>query len=226
MILLGDIHGNFQTIVNFARKHKSDEPKYLVQVGDFGVGFNSEFIYDMEYLNEELRNSNITLYVIRGNHDNPNFFNGEYEWSNLKLLKDYTVMVIEGKRLLLIGGAISIDRLARKEGVSWWKDETLKFDKELLESLEGIDVVVTHSAPNFTFPQTFNHLVMSFAAYDANLLNDLTLERELFSEMYKILSKKNNIKDWFYGHFHRTTSETYDNTRFNLLGIDHFFNYE
>ncbi len=224
MILLGDIHGDFQTIVNFARKNKSEEPQYLIQVGDFGAGFHKNFLVDMEYLNDELREANITLYVIRGNHDNPIFFNGEYEWPNLKLLRDYTTMVIEGKRILFVGGAISIDRLQRKENISWWEDETFNYNEELLETFEGIDIVVTHSSPNFVFPQTFNHLVMSYAAYDPNLLNDLTLERQRFNEMYKILVNKNDIKHWFYGHFHTTKSETYENTRFNVLGINYFYN--
>jgi predicted phosphodiesterase len=226
MILLGDIHGDFQTIVNFSRKNKSDDPKHLIQVGDFGAGFGIHFIDDMSYLNEQLRDANITLYVVRGNHDNPNFFNGEFEWSNIKLLKDYTVMSIEGKRILFVGGAISIDRLQRIEGITWWRDEVLNFNSELLETFEGIDVVVTHSAPNFVFPKSFNQLVMSFAAYDSNLLEDLTYERELLNQMYSILIKKNNIKDWFYGHFHRTMSETYQNTVFNLLGVQHFQTYE
>jgi predicted phosphodiesterase len=224
MILLGDIHGDFQTIVNFARKNKSEEPQYLIQVGDFGAGFHKNFLADMEYLNQELANANITLYVIRGNHDDPKYFNGEHEWSNLKLLKDYSILVIEAKRILLVGGAISIDRLQRKENVSWWEGETFNYNEELLETFEGIDIVVTHSSPNFVFPQTFNHLVMSYAAYDPNLLNDLTLERQRFNEMYKILVNKNDIKHWFYGHFHTTRSETYENTRFNVLGINYFYN--
>ncbi len=222
MILLGDIHGDFQTIVNFARKKDSPEPNHLIQVGDFGAGFSSGFLSDMEYLNQELLNANITLYVIRGNHDNPKYFNGEYQWSNLKLLKDYSLLVIEDKRILFVGGAISIDRLRRKENVSWWRDEVFNFNKELLESFEGVDIVITHNAPNFVFPYTFNHIVMSFAAYDLNLLNDLTFERERFNEMYEILINKNNIKHWFYGHFHTTRSEIYQNTNFRALGINYF----
>lgn len=222
MILLGDIHGDFQTVVHFARKNEGLDPLYLIQVGDFGAGFHSTFVEDMEYMNEELKNNNVTLYVIRGNHDDPKFFNGEYEWSNLKLLKDYTVLTIEGKRILLVGGAISIDRIQRRENVSWWKDEVFDFKPELLEAYEGIDVVITHSSPNFVFPQTFNNLVMSFAAYDDKLIDDLTAERERFNEMYEILIKKNKIKDWFYGHFHTTRSEVYENTRFSVLGINHF----
>jgi predicted phosphodiesterase len=224
MIVLGDIHGDFKTITFFARKNKFKEPQNLIQVGDFGAGFSKFFLDEMEFLNNELRDSNITLYVIRGNHDDPKFFTGEYEWSNIKLLKDYTTLVIEDKKVLFVGGAISIDRLHRIENVSWWADEIFNFDEKKLVEFDGIDIVVTHNAPNFVYPQTFNHLVMSFASHDPNLLIDLTFERESINKMYQILIKKNNIEHWFYGHFHTTKSEIYDKTMFNLIGINNFYN--
>ncbi|NCW12503.1 MAG: VCBS repeat-containing protein [Chitinophagia bacterium] len=36
---------------------------------------------------------------------NPDFFNGNYNYSNLKLLKDYTILNIDGHNFLFIGGA-------------------------------------------------------------------------------------------------------------------------
>jgi predicted phosphodiesterase len=223
MVLLGDIHGDFQTIVNFARANETLEPINLIQVGDFGAGFHSEFLEDMVYLNDELKSFNVTLYVIRGNHDDPKYFNGDYTWSNLKFLSDYTVLVLEGKRILLVGGAISIDRLSRTENKSWWRDEGFILNSDKLSEYEGIDIVVTHSAPHFVFPQTFNSLVLSFAQYDSKLIDDLNDERGRFNEMYRILSEKNKIKHWFYGHFHTTKFEQYEETKFNVLGINYFY---
>lgn len=226
MVLLGDIHGDFQEIYYFSKRNETQEPINLIQVGDFGAGFKSSFIDDMEYLNTELANSNVTLYAIRGNHDDPKFFNGEYNWSNIKLLPDYTVLEIEGKRILLVGGAISIDRLQRTENVSWWKDEVFNFDSEKLSEFRNIDTVITHSAPHFVFPQTFNSLVLSFASYDSKLIQDLTDERNRFNEMYNILNENNKIKHWFYGHFHTTRSERYEDTMFHVLGVNFFTTYE
>lgn len=223
MILLGDIHGDFQYIVNFCQKNELKEPLTLIQVGDFGAGFSSDFIIDMEYLNDILSEYNVTLYTIRGNHDDPHYFNGEYEWSNIKLLKDYTVLVLEGKRILFVGGAISIDRLQRTENRSWWRDEEFVFDAERLTEYEGIDIVVTHNAPWFAYPSNFNSLVMSFAAYDLTLLDDLTRERGSLTEMFNILKEKNNIKHWFYGHFHTNKTEIHDNINFNVLGINSLY---
>jgi predicted phosphodiesterase len=223
MVILGDIHGNFNLIVNFCRKNESKQPINLIQLGDFGAGFSPDFLDDMEYLNEHLFEYNVTLYVIRGNHDNPKFFNGKYNWSNLKLLKDYTVLDLEGKKILLIGGATSIDRNHRTENISWWSDEIFRLDIKKIKKLKDIDIVVTHTTPNFANPISLNSLVLLFAQDDSNLISDLTFERSELKRLYDILSENNEIKHWFYGHFHNTNTEEYNNTTFNLLGIDEFY---
>jgi predicted phosphodiesterase len=223
MFILGDIHGNFNQIVNFCRRNESKQPINLIQLGDFGAGFSPDFLDDMEYLNEYLFEHNVTLYVIRGNHDDPKFFNGNYNWSNLKLLKDYTVLDLEGKKILLIGGATSIDRNSRTENISWWSDEIFHLDVQKIKELKNIDIVITHTAPNFVNPVSFNSLVLFFAKYDINLLRDLEDERNNVKIIYDILSENNKIEQWFYGHFHDTSTEEHNNTTFDLLGINEFY---
>lgn len=220
MYLLGDIHGDFNVISYFAQDNANKDPKTLIQVGDFGAGFRKHFLDDMDYLNNILSEFNVTLYVIRGNHDDPKFFNGEYNWSNIKLLPDYTVLFIEGRRILFIGGATSIDRLQRIPTVSWWEDEPFNLDVDKLSTYEDIDMVITHTSPKFAHPIGFNNLVMTYAKMDLKLLNDLTNEREALSITYQTLIEKNKITKWFYGHFHDTEITRYENTDFHLLGIN------
>jgi len=224
MYILGDIHGDFSVIVNFCRKNESKDQINLIQVGDFGAGFSDDFLDDMVYLNDCLFKHNVTLYVIRGNHDDPKFFNGDYNWSNLKLLKDYTTLDIEGVRILLIGGAISIDRNYRTKDISWWDNENVIMDIEKIHELRDVDIVITHTAPNFVNPINLNSLVLFFAKDDINLLHDLEYERNNLKIIYDALCKNNEIKHWFYGHFHDTNTEVYNNTTFNLLGINEFYN--
>jgi hypothetical protein len=84
--------------------------------------------------------------------------------------------------------------------------------------------VVTHTTPNFANPIGLNSLVLLFAQDDSNLISDLTFERSELKRLYDLLSENNEIKHWFYGHFHSTNTEEYNNTTFNLLGIDEFYN--
>jgi len=232
MHFLGDIHGDFYCIERFCRKNKEKKKINLIQVGDFGAGFDfnipGQFMIKMDSLNGILAEYNITLYVLRGNHDDPQYFTGTYEnfWSNIKLMPDYSVVEIEGKRVLMVGGAISIDRLGRAEGKSWWSDEVFVLDEEKLKIIKNIDLVVTHTSPKFCFPTEFNSLVYSFAAYDPTLLGELTHERELITRMYDILEANGNpMEKWFYGHFHSEKHRKYDNTEFNLLSINQFYEY-
>ena len=230
MHFLGDIHGDFYVIEKFCRKNEEKKHINLIQIGDFGAGFgaNSDFIQVMDYLNTILAEFNVTLYVMRGNHDDPQYFDGGYNfWSNLKFMKDYSVLELEGKRVLLFGGAISIDRLARTEGVSYWKDEVYVLDEEKLKTIYNIDIVVTHNSPHFCQPRGFNNLVYSFASGDPDLLGDLTYERNLLTQTYALLKKNGNpMSKWFYGHFHHNHTEMYEDTEFNLLTINKFYELE
>jgi predicted phosphodiesterase len=232
MHILGDIHGDFYVIERFCRKNDKKNKLNLIQVGDFGAGFDTknpgEFLSDMDYLNKLLIEYNITLYVIRGNHDDPKYFTGYYEnyWSNLKLMSDYSVIEIEGKRVLLVGGAISIDRLARDEGTDWWSNEVFVLDEEKLKTIYNIDLVVTHTAPNFCHPVEFNKLVYYYAENDLTLLDDLLHERELVTRMYDILNQNGNyIEAWYYGHFHAEKHFKHQNTKFNLLSVNQYNEY-
>jgi DNA repair exonuclease SbcCD nuclease subunit len=162
------------------------------------------------------------MYVIRGNHDNPIYWNGDWLLDNIELLPDYSVREIEGKTVLFVGGALSIDRIPRlmDGGNYYWLDEEFVFDKKKIDELIGIDVVITHTAPKFAPPQTINDLVRGFAQYDQPLLHELAIERGQMSEMYELLTKKNYITHWFYGHFHTNSIYTYENTDFICVHID------
>jgi len=222
------------------------ENETLFHVGDFGVGFaNSEHedIEKMAYLNKTLKKHNCHLYTIRGNHDDPNFFIGNHDYSNLHLVPDYTVIDINGEKVLMVGGAVSVDRKGRKESnLAWaklnvykacyWYDEAFVLDEDKLKTFTDIDYVITHSSPKFVFPindptnvvDSHGPFVQRFAWNDSKLKDDLNKEREDITKMHEILNENNNIKKWMYGHFHCHKEETIDGTDFIVLDCDEFYN--
>ncbi len=214
---LGDLCNNFGIIVNFCRRNDKMVPKAIIQVGNFGAGFYKDFKDDMEYLNDMLSSFNVTLYSIRGNHDNPIFFKGDHKWSNLKLLPDYTVENINGENILFIGGGISIDRQKRINGYDYWKNEIVIEDIEKLEILHDIDIVATHTSPSFVRPTSLSPLEMSYSTTDLTLLEDLKREKDRMDKIYNILISNNNIKKWVYGHYLDEYTEIHENTAFHLL---------
>jgi predicted phosphodiesterase len=240
LITLGDIHGNFNYVKWYIKAHKIKDCT-IYQVGDFGIGFTNEFndMNTLGDLNKFLNEYNIQMYAIRGNHDNPKYFDGHLRnyFTNLHLLPDYTVINVDGVNILGVGGAVSVDRRPRmreqleyaRSGVErelYWYDEVFVLDEEKLKGFTGIDIVVTHTAPEFCKPDNthgFGYLVDQFAMDDEKLKDDLLEERKLVTKMWEILKENNKPFMYFYGHFHNVWLEDIDGCEFRLLGINEFY---
>lgn len=238
IFFLGDIHGNFNYIAGEIERKKITDCT-IIQVGDFGIGFttpeNDRRI--LEAFNNFLDQKNIVMYAIRGNHDNPKLFNGDHQFDNLKLIPDYTVLELEYHKILCIGGAVSVDRVPRLNEMQkaarygskkeqYWFDEGFVFEEDKIKDLTGIDILVTHTAPEWCVPDNrngFGPFVEGFAYYDNKLLEDLKIERDEVTKMFKLLAQNNNIKHHFYGHFHRHDVTINGYTTHMLLDINEFW---
>lgn len=238
--IFGDTHGNHQLII-YRIKSRKIKDTTIFHVGDFGVGFKilvSDDESELLSLNKFLRSKNCHMYVIRGNHDNPEFFKGGYEYSNLHLVPDYTVVEVNGENILMVGGAISVDRRQRKVNMlrmstygmvqeTYWYDEGFVLDEDKLVGLENISYIITHSSPDFAYPindqsnikNSHGDFVEQFAAYDDSLKDDLNKERNGLTDLWKQIRVKNNIKAWFYGHFHTSNISEINGTVFRLLDV-------
>jgi UDP-2,3-diacylglucosamine pyrophosphatase LpxH len=220
MYILGDLHRNIHHLrLDIERKKISNTA--IFQVGDFEVGFIREKrqLEVIERLNDFLKERNLIMYVIRGNHDDPNYFKGDHFFSNLQFLPDYSVIEVEDKKILCVGGAISIDRNYRKQESdmlrennlhpTWWEDENFVLKEDLLKEVEGIDTVITHVAPHFCKPIGFTPFFDHYFKSDENLKEDMINERQNMTKLFQILNKNNYVKYHFYGHYHK--SEITDN---------------
>jgi len=243
MYFIGDTHGNLRYIQMLIRDRKIVDSEFI-HVGDFGVGFiGSDFeLNKLKEINNFFGERGCVLHVFRGNHDDPSYFNGDHIYENLKLHPDYTIINVQGKNILGVGGAISIDRVPRKqsnrdeikynsEKRCYWEDEPFVLDREKLDGMRNISLVVTHTAPNFVKPINVDvdgdwpYIVEQFMFDDPNLGGDLVYERSLVTEMYNILKPNNHIEEWYYGHFHDTQYTTVGSITFNMLGINELREY-
>lgn len=218
LLFLGDNHGNWYEL-DFIIKTKNISDVNIISVGDLGIGFHPSLdTKTCNFLNGEFKERNINFYGIRGNHDDPSYFLGSKRicLSNFELIADYTIAKHQDKTLQFIGGAISIDRTGRTEGMSYWQDEGVSFKK--LECKE-VDVLVTHTAPSFCFPQAFNDIVYGWAKQDASLLKELANERKVMDKIFKLCKPKFH----FYGHFHSAWTEEINGCKHKLLNIDELF---
>jgi DNA repair exonuclease SbcCD nuclease subunit len=240
--VIGDVHGEWG-LIRDKIKYYDLQDACVFQAGDFGVGFRYNDPREprkerkrLLELNNFLKKRNIFLYVVRGNHDNPMFFDGNHNFTNIIFMQDYDVIEIGEHRILGIGGATSVDRKpsyifkddrgkdwpGRKEGVHWWPNEKIIYDEEKLNNLYGIDIVVTHTAPDFVYPPVIGGTVLKWCACDQELKEELIAERELITKIYRKLDEINLIKFWYFGHFHQTNTQKHEMTKFCLLDIGEF----
>lgn len=243
MIILGDTHG-IKPVFELIDKYGITSEN-IIHVGDLGLGFLpiDKDLYNLSLLNEMLQVTDNTLYAIRGNHDNPIFWDKSLglnlpTYSHIHLVEDYSVIKIEECNILFIGGAISIDRSSRiqdKPYPTWWKNEGFNLDKTKLGEIylnhPVIDIVVTHNCPDFCHPQfQENNLVKKWITLEnqtpihssMNLKADILTERKRFTELYNILTQQAGykIKKWFYGHYHYSYCEDINDTEFIMLGVN------
>lgn len=221
LIFLGDIHGCFIELVDLAT-NTSDS--LLVQVGDVGLGFH-KLDYELQQLSEveDICESNKNeLFLIRGNHDSKERFKQLKEkgkFNRVHLVEDYDTIQYNNKTIQFIGGAISIDRTGRRAGVSYWEDEGVVFEKD---KCKKVDILVTHTAPQYCFPQQFNEMVYGWASEDAYLIEDLTDERAVMNEICKLCEPKLLV----YGHFHSSWTDIIGDCKYKLLDINETWEYQ
>lgn len=145
---------------------------------------------------------------MRGNHDNPAYFDGKtIAYKRFMAIPDYSLVKANGHTILCVVGAISVDRVYRIK--SWnrivmnqrqfghyhdehdplapnyyWKDEPPVFNDELLTHIlaeNTIDTVITHTAPSFCELKS-KAGINSWIREDPNLDADLDHERSIMGD--------------------------------------------
>lgn len=240
LMFLGDIHGNFNIINQYVKMYDIKDT-HIIQVGDFGVGF-SRFEKEkrmLEIYHTQLVNNNVHVWAIRGNHDyKPYFDNDPFGFTNIHLVADYTVLNLSDKKILCIGGAVSVDRELRytkkqKQGIyennigieSWWPDEIFVLNIDKLKELRDINIMVTHTCPDYCPPDnTFGlgYFVEGIIKEtgDNQLRTDLNFERNQVTQAFAIVKMNNDIEFAYYGHFHKSDNINILGTKHRLLRVN------
>ena len=201
--IVGDIHGKWDHL--FLKIKASEIRNFtLVGVGDLGIGFldADKQARQFDYINSFFGGKGIDFIGIRGNHDDPSYYDGSIDYSNFKLLPDYTSLTLNDKEFLFVGGAVSIDRKIRKEGVSYWADEKFILDHS---KIKRCDVLVTHSAPTWSGPFDKSG-ISGWCDRDETLWDECLQERKDHDVLIKLCGASRH----YCGHFHTSSSVDFD----------------
>lgn len=208
--LIGDIHGGFRKLQNTLSADKNRfQDSVIFIAGDIGFGFSRNDVYEQVLgdINHCMSEINAYVLLIRGNHDDPSYFEEDkFGFTNVKILSDYTVVKTGILTTICIGGGISIDRIMRHQGSTWWIDETVEYDEKEIDEITAngivIDSVLTHTYPRVSEVKGNDKVLADWMIYDKYLEEDLKKEGEEMINIQKKLESLNHIKIWMFGHLH------------------------
>ncbi len=206
--ITGDTHRDFKRIVLFCYKYNTSKEDILIILGDAGINYYGKL--DNE-LKEHLNSLPITLFCIHGNHENrpeniltyqqKQFLGGqvyvEEKYSSIIFAKDGETYNFGNIKVLVIGGAYSVDKYYRiAHDCNWWQDEqpSKKVKQKILDKIQTnntFDIVLTHTCPYKYIPREV------FLPG----INQSTVDNSTEHFLDKV-EKRLNYKKWYCGHYH------------------------
>lgn len=207
VFVTGDTHGqiDFLKLLRFASAHPElTKNDYVIIAGDFGA------VWDPKTLDKTLKPYSdlpFTVLFVDGNHENfdlleqfpvENWNGGQVHRVRpdiLHLMRGQ-VFTIEGHTFFTFGGATSVDRAMREEGVSWWRQE--------LPTGEDIDRAIANLAP---YQNKVDYVITHSCGERALMYPPLRMvtfgcgkypENDTLSYFEDIL----DYGHWYFGHFH------------------------
>jgi hypothetical protein len=171
--IAGDWHANRRWAVSQVRqicgRLHAESPKIILHAGDLGV-WRERRVYKfadrtyerptyLEELTQLLEDNDAELWFADGNHEDHPYLGelaaagevGEYGWitPRIRWLLRGSRWEWHGRTWLAVGGAVSVDRLLRKEGVSWFPQEEITDEQEIVAVMDGpADVLLSHDSPS------------------------------------------------------------------------------
>ncbi len=217
--ITGDTHRDFS---RFDGMEFHDDDMVII-LGDAGINY---FLNDRDkWLKMSLSKHKVRFFLIRGNHEERPSNIDSYEeiemfggkvfvepmFPYLIFAKDGETYEIDGKKVLVIGGAYSVDKPYRlRAGYNWFRGEQLdEYEKKaIFERVKGnhYDIVLTHTCPLKYEPRE-----MFIQGLDQLSVDKGT--EEFLSQVEESIS----YDKWYCGHYH--TEKEIDKLEFMFEGI-------
>jgi len=207
--MLGDFENDWNTLVQIL---KEEAPDMVLQVGDFGFWPNRP---ECKYSKKLLRNQ-IPIYFCDGNHEDHKALRQLCRKHGTKrpievgpniyyMPRGSTLTLPDGRRVLFVGGAESVDKRRRTPGYDWFAEEIISEDD--LANLPGedekIDVIVSH-----TCPLEFQIVPPEYASIFAS---------DPCRAMLSQVLRRFQPDLWYFGHFHHDNHGVYMDCEWHCL---------
>ena len=203
----GDWHGNTQWANGRLQSiGMSDGPAGVLHVGDFGIWPGDSGKRYLDSVEKICARHGIAIWVTPGNHE---------DWTQLKALwasdttyiREHIRILRPGERFQLggrtfvsLGGAPSMDRHLRTEGVNWGPDkEITEEDVELAIAGGPADVMLTHDSPGSPWQtRTVELICTQGSGWPVGALLRAEVGRNLLTRAVEALQPRLLV----HGHYH------------------------
>jgi len=205
----GDIHGDMQInrlgSSGFPQGKDLTKEDIVIILGDFGLLWEYTVSGTEKYWLDWLEAKPWTTVFIDGNHEN---FVRLYELPteerfgadvgiirpSIYHLRRGRIYTIGGQTFFAFGGALSIDKDRRIQGISWWSEEIPSRKEfhdaaDLLDKQEYVDFILTHAAPL--------SILIKLGIY----INHIKY-RDPTTQMLDCFEKTTRYGLWLCGHYH------------------------
>lgn len=188
--IIGDVHGKYDRYHKIIRQ--KEKYPFTVQLGDFGFKYDTLDNVDYDH-----------HIILGGNHDNYDICHNYPHF-----LSDYGYMVdFNGIDFFYYRGAYSIDRIYRTIGIDWWEKEQVGIEafmkaREIYRSIKP-NIMITHDCPEDIAQQM---VPPGERVYQNN--TNWALQELLNIHQPKL---------WLFGHWHKSRTIQYGNTKFVCL---------
>jgi predicted phosphodiesterase len=206
ILITGDIHNEFGRLNELISRRR---PNMVICCGDFGYWPNKPWAAPLT--NIRLQGAEKLLWC-DGNHED-HWALRDRETDELApgvfyMPRGSTYELPDGRTILFMGGADSIDKQWRTEGDTWFREEIIS-QKDMMNLPDmKIDIFVTHTCPS--------ELVLDLTKHSP-------LKREEPSNIaLASLRKIYKPELWFFGHWHRATEGNLFGTKWYALSAPGF----
>lgn len=166
VLAAGDIHGRLAQVAYLAEVLETRQVDAVAAVGDTGYLWHTEYIAALQELATRF---GILFYWCDGNHDDHTLIArlmgalGADGTAPVALWPDTAPDVLYvprgaivdfgGVRAMFVGGAISVDRTARRDFIEHWPEEALTYAQVYAACENGpVDILFSHDVPADTEP--------------------------------------------------------------------------
>ena len=216
---IGDTHANTARMKRILGRLENAEVDTAIQVGDFGYWPKDRLGHQfLQATSKGLVEKGVTMHWVDGNHEDHQDLGYFPEDGPVEILPNViwhprgTVSEMGGKRILWMGGAVSVDKPYRTPMVDWFPQEVPSDQQwEKAFSQDPVDILVAHDAPAEVPLQGMP---------DHYIRDDLLRAGENMRKQLSLLAGWVRPALYVHGHWHERRTTNLPEYRVESLGHD------